>query len=42
VDKLLNMHRIGCAKIRLLKTWFFFSNIGASRIQALSSMFLQT
>lgn len=42
VDKPLNIHRIGCAETRLLKTSRFFSNIHAGSIQSLSSQFART
>ena len=39
VDKPLHIHRTRCAERRLLKTTHFFSTIGASPIQSLSSLF---
>jgi len=42
VDKPLHIHRTGCAERRLLKTTHFFSTIGASPIQSLSSSFGRT
>jgi hypothetical protein len=42
VDKPLHIHRTGCAERRLLRTTHFFSTIGASSIQSLSSSFSRT
>jgi hypothetical protein len=42
VDKPLHIHKTRCAEQRLLKTTRFFSNIGASSIQSLSSSFVRT